>query len=106
LKAPSKLLAVTGPTTPSLAAFVRFYPQSGHEPLRVCLTADQPSMPGRWYSELLADVDQRLRADLMLKKQPKYDFAQPFGRKLGRAAKLKDYGPLHTLLRLLQAPFD
>jgi len=84
-----------------------FTPQSGHEPLRD-LFFDRESF-NAWalqYSELLADVDQGLRADLMLKSNPKYVLRNHLGEESIRAAKLKDYGPLHTLLDVLQAPFD
>ena len=84
-----------------------FTPQSGHEPLRD-LFFDRESF-NVWvlqYSELLAEVNQGLRADLMLKSNPKYVLRNHLGEEAIRAAKLKDYSKLHTLLEVLQTPFD
>ena len=84
-----------------------FTPHSGHEPLRD-LFFDRESF-NAWalhYSELLAPVPIGLRADLMLKNNPKYVLRNHLGEETIRAAKLKDFSPLHTLLEVLQAPFD
>jgi uncharacterized protein YdiU (UPF0061 family) len=84
-----------------------FTPQSGHEPLRD-LFFDRESF-NAWalhYSELLAHVKLGLRHDLMLKSNPKYVLRNHLGEEAIRAAKLKDYSKLHTLLDVLQAPFD
>lgn len=42
----------------------------------------------------------------MLKNNPKYVLRNHLGEEAIRAAKLKDYTKLHTLLELLQAPYD
>ena len=84
-----------------------FTPQSGHEPLRD-LFFDRESF-NAWalqYSELIASENIGLRADLMLKNNPKYVLRNHLGEEAIRAAKLKDFAPLHTLLAVLQAPFD
>jgi len=88
-----------------------FTPQSGHEPLRD-LFFDRESF-NAWalhYSELLAPesigLDANFRADLMLKNNPKYVLRNHLGEETIRAAKLKDFAPLHTLSDVLQAPFD
>ena len=85
----------------------RFTPQSGHEPLRD-LFFDRESF-NAWalqYSELLAPESIGLRRDLMVKNNPKYVLRNHLGEESIRAAKLKDYAKLHTLLDVLQAPFD
>ncbi len=84
-----------------------FTAQSGHEPLRD-LFFDRESF-NTWalqYSERLAPVDQGLRADLMLKSNPKFVLRNHLGEEAIRAAKLKDFSGVDTLLALLQAPFD
>ena len=84
-----------------------FTPQSGHEPLRD-LFFDRESF-NAWalqYSELLAYESIGLRADLMLKNNPKYVLRNHLGEEAIRAAKLKDYSKLHTLSDVLQSPFD
>ena len=88
-----------------------FTPQSGHEPLRD-LFFDRESF-NAWalrYSELLAPeligLQANLRLNLMLKSNPKYVLRNHLGEEIIRAAKLKDYAPLHTLLDVLQSPFD
>ena len=83
-----------------------FTPQTGHEPLRD-LFFDRESF-NVWalhYSERLAHVNQGLRADLMLKSNPKYVLRNHLGEESIRAATLKDYSKLHTLLDVLQSPF-
>jgi uncharacterized protein YdiU (UPF0061 family) len=47
-----------------------------------------------------------LRADLMLKTNPKYVLRHHLSELTIRPAKLKDYSGVDTLLGLLQAPFD
>lgn len=84
-----------------------FTAQSGHEPVRD-LFFDRESF-NAWalqYSERLAPVDQGLRADLMLKNNPKFVLRNHLGEEAIRAAKLKDFSGVDTLLALLQAPFD
>ncbi len=84
-----------------------FTPQSGHEPLRD-LFFDRESF-NAWalqYSELIAPESIEQRADLMLKNNPKYVLRNHLGEEAIRAAKLKDFAPLHTLLDVLQTPFD
>ena len=84
-----------------------FTPQSGHEPLRD-LFFDRESF-NAWalqYSELIACESQGLRADLMLKNNPKYVLRNHLGEEAIRAAKLNDFLPLHNLLEVLQSPFD
>ncbi|MEP6773029.1 MAG: protein adenylyltransferase SelO [Polaromonas sp.] len=84
-----------------------FTAQSGHEPLRD-LFFDRESF-NAWalqYSERLAHVDQGLRADLMLKSNPRFVLRNHLGEEAIRAAKLKDFSGVDTLLALLQAPFD
>ncbi len=86
---------------------VSFTPQSGHESLRD-LFFDRESF-NVWalhYSELLAPVSIGLRANLMLKNNPKYVLRNHLGEQAIRAAKLKDYSMIHTLSDVLQAPFD
>ena len=85
----------------------RFTPQSGHEPLRD-LFFDRESF-NAWallYSELLAPDSIGQRTDLMLKNNPKYVLRNHLGEEAIRAAKLKDFAPLQTLLDVLQTPFD
>ncbi len=58
------------------------------------------------YSERLAEQSRRLAADLMLKTNPKYVLRNHLGEQAIRAAKLKDFSEVSTLLKLLNAPFD
>ena len=84
-----------------------FTPQTGHEAVRD-LFFDRESF-NAWalqYSERIAPVNSALRADLMLKSNPKYVLRNHVGEIAIRAAKLKDFSQVHTLQRLLQAPFD
>jgi len=84
-----------------------FTPQSGHEPVRD-LFFDRESF-NAWalqYSERLANVDSGLRADLMLKTNPKFVLRNHLGEEAIRAAKLKDFSGVNTLLSLLQTPFE
>ncbi len=84
-----------------------FTPQSGHEALRD-MFFDRESF-NAWslsYSELLAPMDVGPRADLMLKSNPKYVFRNHLGEEAIRAARVKDYSKVDTLLKVLQSPFD
>ena len=88
-------------------ALAGFTPQSGHELLRD-MFFDRQSF-NAWalqYSERLAPVSIGQIADLMLKNNPKYVLRNHLGEQAIRAAKLKDYSSVHTLLSVLQAPFD
>jgi uncharacterized protein YdiU (UPF0061 family) len=84
-----------------------FTAQSGHEPVRD-LFFDRESF-NAWalqYSQRLTSVDQGLRADLMQKSNPKFVLRNHLGEEAIRAAKLKDFSGVDTLLALLQAPFE
>ena len=84
-----------------------FTPHSGHEALRD-LFFDRESF-NAWalhYSERIAPVDAAFRADLMLKNNPKFILRNHLGEEAIRAAKLKDFSGVNTLLKLLQTPFD
>ena len=84
-----------------------FTPQSGHEAVRD-LFFDRESF-NAWalqYSERLAPVNAAARADLMLKNNPKFVLRNHLGEDAIRAAKLKDFSGVNTLLTLLQTPFD
>ncbi|MDB5870002.1 MAG: hypothetical protein JWP96_2334, partial [Polaromonas sp.] len=84
-----------------------FTPQSGHEPVRD-LFFDRESFDA-WalqYSERLALVDPALRADLVLKNNPKFVLRNHLGEEAIQAVKLKDFSQVDTLLALLQSPFD
>ena len=84
-----------------------FTTQSGHEPVRD-LFFDRESF-NAWagqYSERLAPLDMRQRADLMIKTNPKFVLRNHLGEEAIRAAKLKDFSSVNTLLTLLQSPFD
>ncbi|MDP2819511.1 MAG: YdiU family protein [Polaromonas sp.] len=84
-----------------------FAPGAGNEPVRD-LFLDRTDFDA-WalqYSERLEPVDHGLRADLMLKTNPKYVFRNHLGEQAIRAAKLQDFSGVDTLLKLLQAPFE
>ena len=84
-----------------------FTAQSGHEPVRD-LFFDRESF-NAWalqYSERITPVDIAQRADLMIKSNPKFVLRNHLGEEAIRAAKLKDFSQVDTLLTLLQAPFD
>ena len=88
-------------------ALASFTPQSGHELLRD-MFFDRQSF-NAWalhYSERLAPVSAPQRADLMLKTNPKFVLRNHLGEQAIRAAKLKDFSEVNTLLTLLQAPYD
>ena len=84
-----------------------FTPQTGHEPVRD-LFPDRESFDiwALQYSERISNVDQGLRADLMLENNPKFVLRNHLGEEAIRAAKLKDFSVINTMLTLLQAPFD
>ncbi|MCJ7798451.1 MAG: YdiU family protein [Polaromonas sp.] len=84
-----------------------FTAQSGHEPVRD-LFFDRESF-NAWalqYSERIALMDIAQRSDLMLKINPKFVLRNHLGEEAIRAAKLKDFSGVHTLMTLLQAPFE
>ena len=58
------------------------------------------------YSERLELVDRALAADLMLKTNPKFVLRNHLGEEAIRLANQKDYSGVHTLLALLETPFD
>ncbi len=84
-----------------------FTAQSGHEPVRD-LFLDRESFD-HWalqYSERIAHIEPWLRADLMVKNNPKFVLRNHLGEQAIQAAKQNDYSMINTLLALLQAPFD
>ena len=84
-----------------------FTVQSGHEAVRD-LFFDQESF-NAWalqYSERIMHTDVAQRADLMLKKNPKYVLRNHLGEEAIQAAKLKDFSKVDTLLKVLQSPFE
>ena len=84
-----------------------FTPASGHEPLRD-LFFDRESF-NAWalqYSERIRQSTPGLRSDLMLKNNPKFVLRNHLGEQSIRAAKLKDFSGVDTLLAVLQSPFD
>ena len=84
-----------------------FTPQSGHEAVRE-LFFDRESF-NTWalqYSERIAHVDIGLRADLMLKSNPKFVLRNHLGEQAIRAAKQKDFSALEELFKVLRTPFD
>lgn len=84
-----------------------FTPDSGHEPLRD-LFFDRESF-NAWalqYSERIRQLKLGLRTDLMLKTNPKFVLRNHLGEQSIRAAKLKDFSGVDTLLAVLQSPFD
>ncbi|APW38202.1 hypothetical protein RD110_14155 [Rhodoferax koreense] len=58
------------------------------------------------YSERLAPADRALAGDSMRKTNPKFVLRNHLGEEAIRQAKLKDFSGVHTLLKLLRAPFD
>lgn len=84
-----------------------FTAQSGHEAVRD-LFFDRESF-NAWalqYSERIAQTDIGLRADLMLKSNPKFVLRNHLGEQAIQAAKSRDYSVVNDLLNLLQSPFD
>jgi len=58
------------------------------------------------YSELSTHMDQGLKADLMLKTNPKYVLRNYLGEQAIASAKNKDFSGVTQLLTLLNHPFD
>ena len=58
------------------------------------------------YSERTNHTLQGLAADLMLKTNPKYVLRNHLGELAIRAARQMDFSQVHTLLMLLESPFD
>ena len=84
-----------------------FTPSAANESIRD-LFLDRASYDA-WalrYSERVRSVDQGLRADLMHKNNPKYVLRNHLGEEAIRAAKLKDFSGVDTLLAVLQAPCE
>ena len=85
----------------------RFTPGSGHESVRD-LFFDRESF-NAWalqYSERISQSSPDQRADLMLKTNPKFVLRNHLGEQSIRAAKLKDFSGVDTLLAVLQSPFN
>ena len=85
----------------------QFTPDRGHEALRD-LFFDRESF-NQWalqYSERIRQLTPGLRADLMLKTNPQVVLRNHLGEQAIRAAKLKDFSQVDTLLAVLQSPFD
>ena len=84
-----------------------FTAQSGHEPVRD-LFFDRESF-NAWalqYSQRITAEDPGLKADLMLKNNPKFVLRNHLGEQAIQAAKRKDFSQVQTLLTLLESPFD
>ena len=58
------------------------------------------------YSQQTIDIPRGLQANLMLKTNPKYVLRNHLGEQAIRAAKLKDFNEVNTLLTLLETPFE
>jgi uncharacterized protein YdiU (UPF0061 family) len=58
------------------------------------------------YSERNTLIPQGIAADLMLKTNPKYVLRNHLGEQSIRAAKLKDFSQVNSLLAVLESPFD
>jgi uncharacterized protein YdiU (UPF0061 family) len=58
------------------------------------------------YSEQTSHIPQGLVADLMLKTNPKYVLRNHLGELAIRAARQMDFSQVHTLLTLLESPFE
>jgi serine/tyrosine/threonine adenylyltransferase len=81
--------------------------QGQYEPVRD-LFADRQAWD-TWllsYSELLAQENQALAGDLMLKTNPKFVLRNHLGEQAIRKAQAGDFSELATLQRLLESPFD
>ncbi|MES2511502.1 MAG: YdiU family protein [Pseudomonadota bacterium] len=84
-----------------------FTAQSGHEPVRdLFFDRESFNVWAQQYSERIAPLDADERAGLMLKTNPKFVLRNHLGEEAIRAAKLKDFSEVDTLLKLLQSPFD
>ena len=84
------------------------YVASGNlDPVRD-LFLDRPAFDAwlQLYSERLAHVNQGQAAELMLKTNPKFVLRNHLGEHAIRAAKLKDFSGVNTLLTLLETPCD
>ena len=84
-----------------------FTAQSGHEPVRD-LFLDRESFD-HWalqYSERIAHIEPRQRADIMVKNNPKFVLRNHLGEQAIQAAKQNDFSKINTLLGLIQAPFE
>jgi uncharacterized protein YdiU (UPF0061 family) len=79
----------------------------GHEPVRD-LFPDRAALDAwlRRYTARLAQEPIGQAAGLMLRTNPKYILRNHLGEQAIRQAKLGDFSGVHTLLALLQAPFD
>jgi len=58
------------------------------------------------YKERLAHIPQGLVANLMFKTNPKYVLRNHLGEQAIRAARLKDFSQVATLLKLLESPYE
>ena len=58
------------------------------------------------YSERHKHISSGLAADLMLKVNPKFVLRNHLGEQAIRAAKLKDFSQINTLLKLLESPYE
>jgi uncharacterized protein YdiU (UPF0061 family) len=58
------------------------------------------------YSERTSHIPQGLVADLMLRTNPKYVLRNHLGELAIRAARQMDFSQVHTLLTLLESPFE
>ncbi|SDN91490.1 Uncharacterized conserved protein YdiU, UPF0061 family [Rhodoferax sp. OV413] len=58
------------------------------------------------YQERLAQIDTALAGNLMLKTNPKLVLRNHLGEQAIRLANQKDFSGVHTLLALLETPFD
>ena len=84
-----------------------FTAHSGHESVRD-LFFDTESF-NAWalhYSERIAHTPPAQRIDLMLKTNPKFVLRNHLGEEAIRAAKLKDFSQVDSLLDVLQSPYD
>ena len=84
-----------------------FTPQSGQEPVRdLFFDRESFNIWAQQYSERIASLDADARAALMLRTNPKFVLRNHLGEEAIRAAKLKDFSGVDTLLTLLQSPFE
>jgi uncharacterized protein YdiU (UPF0061 family) len=58
------------------------------------------------YGQRTAHLPRHLVTDSMLKTNPKFVFRNHLGEQAIKAAKLKDFSQIDTLLRLLESPFE
>ncbi len=84
-----------------------FTPQSGHEAVRdLFFDRESFNVWAQQYSDRLSSVDAGLRAELMAQTNPKFVLRNHLGEEAIRAAKLKDFSRVDTLLTVLQSPFE